>query len=115
MGFSDSNATNENDHSVVADIQNEAFDHELITVNTTATILSVNGTTNLTNRKELYIENKGNKTVWIGTSGVTSDTGGKEGIILDVGESITFNYGPNIVMYGIVKTGNTDVLVWESA
>jgi hypothetical protein len=115
MPFNDSNATTDADHSVVADIQNSTFDHEIIVVGTTETFMSVNGSTNMTERKELLIENKGNKAVWVGATGITDDAGIKEGIKLDVTESVTLNFGPNMNVYAITKTGTTNVMVWESA
>lgn len=97
-----------------ADMQNFGFDHKAVDITTTETPLYA-GVANLTDRKELIVENIGNKTIYIGKSGVSSDDlNVNRGITLEIGASRSFPYGDNITLYAITKTGTGRLMIWES-
>lgn len=65
--------------------------------------------TDLANRKHLFVYNNGNKTVSLGTTGVTAATG----FPLPPGAMIPFRAGPAIDMYAISSAGTQDIRTLE--
>ena len=113
---------NENDFAKVSpnkdlgsfDIQDTTLDHTIKNVDSVSPfLLNVTGT-NMINRKELIIENMGNKRVYIGKSIVTK-SGVNQGRLLDVGSELVLPYGPNIDVYAIAENGNSDLFIQETA
>jgi len=67
--------------------------------------------TELVGRNKVYIQNTGNKSVYIGASGVTTANG------LEIGPNSTFadNLGEAIAIHGVAESGTQDVRIMEVA
>lgn len=92
----------------ISSFANVDFQDAVKNITTTETKASV-GVNNLPNRKSLVIFNKGNRSVYYGTTGVTSITG----IEISVGELIELQIGDNINVYLVTNNSNTDVIIQE--
>ena len=93
------------------DIFNGSATNGAITVGTTAVAARV-GAANLTNRKELFIFNNSNDTLYFGfTTGVTT----ANGVPIFKGQAVSLRYGPAITVYLIATTAGNNVRVTESA
>lgn len=80
-----------------------------VTVGNTATDLVG---TDLVNRKEITIQNMGNKEIYIGCdASVTASTG----IVVPRGATASFNMGPAINVHAITSAGTADVRILELA
>lgn len=90
------------------------IDHKttVITVTTSATALP---TTALSGRKTVLIQSAGSATVYVGNADVTADEASTGGYQLQYdGDSVVMDFTDDIVVYGIVATGTSTVVVWEA-
>jgi hypothetical protein len=77
-----------------------------ITVGTTEVALPA---TPMVNRREIIIQNNGNKFLYIGETGVTSSTG----LIIGPKSEASFEFGPSVILYGISTAAAQDIRVIE--
>lgn len=68
-------------------------------------------TSPLAGRRELIIQNVGDKPIYIGESGVTTSSG----IKVDKGSTLVLEVGPSIAIYGITAAGSCDIRIAEIA
>lgn len=93
-----------------SDVANTAGVNGAITVGVTATLMTANGTTALTNRKELSIFNNSLVTIYYGYSNaVTTATG----IPIYPSGFLSLDVGPNITVYCIAGTAGNNTRVAE--
>jgi hypothetical protein len=90
----------------VVDIPNIAVVAAAVSVTTTATALP---TTPATNRRSIVIQNRGDKPIFVGPSGVTTSSG----IEIPKGGSYEAEAGPTVAFYGITASGSADIRVLE--
>lgn len=84
----------------------------VITVTTSATALP---STALSGRKTVLVQNVSSATVYIGNAAVTADEASTGGYQLQYdGDSVVMDFTDDIVVYGIVATGTSTVVVWEA-
>ncbi len=84
----------------------------VVSVGTTATALP---TTALSGRKTVLIQSIGSATVYIGNADVTADETSTGGYQLQYdGDSVVCDFTDDVVVYGIVATGTSPVVVWEA-
>lgn len=80
-----------------------------VSVANTATLLPASA---LANRKELFIQNVGSNSIFVGSATVTA-SGATQGIEVPKSGFIRVNAGPAQAIYGITASGTNDVIVWE--
>lgn len=86
------------------------FDHAIIGVGNTAVELKVAGSTPV--QRNVIIQNKGTKSIFVGKSSVTS-SGANEGYELNAGSVIQLALQSSAAIYAISANPTQDVLVWE--
>lgn len=94
------------------DLNNKSYISIVKTVSNTSEVLASVNASNLTDRRELVIENIGNKDIFLGPTGVAS-SGSNRGRLLAVGSEAVLNYGDAINVFMITGGGSTDVLIQE--
>lgn len=63
----------------------------------------------LAQRRIISVQNRGDKSIFVGPSGVTTASG----VEIPKGASFEFNAGPSVAFYGITASGTADVRVME--
>lgn len=102
--------TSQNSQLRVADFGNTAILQQQIAVlHTAATALP---TSALANRKYLLVQNASAKSVWIGSSTVTT-SGATAGIEVPKGSFLELEVGPSVTVYGIAETASSDCNILE--
>ena len=84
----------------------------VVTVADTATAIPA---TALSGRKVVMVQNIGTVTVYLGNSAVTADeaaTGGYQ--LINEGDTWVGDFTDDVVVYGIVASGTSSVVVWEA-
>lgn len=92
------------------DVQNEAdtaLESTAKSVSTTGALLAAQ----LTGRKFMFVQNLGNKQVYVGKSGVTTSNG----LQLSPGMIFEFQLGPSVSMHAVSEAGSQDVRILEAA
>jgi hypothetical protein len=92
----------------VVDIANIGVAAAAQTITTTASQLAA---APLSNRRLLLVQNRGDKSIFVGPSGVTTAAG----VEVPKGGSIELDAGPTVAVYAITSTGTADVRVLEMA
>lgn len=92
----------------VVDIANIGVAAAAQTINTTASQLAASP---LANRRLLLVQNRGDKSIFVGPTGVTTASG----VEVPKGGSIELDAGPTVAVFAITATGTADVRVLEMA
>lgn len=94
------------------DVEDDLADTAIASASETVTTTSgALNTSDLTNRRFIWIYNNGNKTVFIGPSGVATS----DGFPLFKGSLLEARIGPNVAIHAVAASGSQDVRVLQAS